>query len=109
MIRMISNLAIPTLAITVALAGPAAAGEIRVSLIGKDDQAIQADIHKAAVKVCRDAYADDRTYEFYFLNDCVSEAEAGAMAQAKAYQQAVAAGAATSIAALSSSAPAPSR
>jgi hypothetical protein len=94
MIRLIS-----TLAIAVALAGPAAAQQIKVSLIGKDDQTIRWEIHKAAVKACRNAYLGDRVAEFHYLSECISGAESGALAQARAYQ--ASAGSAASIASLS--------
>ena len=98
MIRMISTLALVT-----ALAGPAAAEQVKVSLIGKSDPAIRAEIHQAAKKVCREAYFGDRVAEFYNLDSCISDAEADAMAQVKAYQQATSSssGSTASIAALS--------
>lgn len=37
-----------------ALASPAAAGDIAVPILGRDDAAVKADIRKAAQKVCRD-------------------------------------------------------
>ncbi len=97
MIRTLSTLAILT-----ALAGPAAAQDIRVSVAGKDDKTVSAEIHKAAVKVCEDAYAGDRVAEFYELDSCVSNAQADGMAQVKAIRRAEASDR-TTLAALSPS------
>lgn len=102
MIRMIS-----TVALAVALAGPAAAEQVRVSLIGKDDQTIAADIHKAAVKACRNAYLGDRWAELQHLSGCIASAEAEGLARAKAWQAAN--GPVAPIASLSPSAVGPGR
>ncbi len=64
-----------------AIAGPASAMEIRVSLAGKDPDAIRADIEKAARKAClADSSALGLVYE---LNDCVKASVADALAQIK--------------------------
>ncbi len=89
-----------TLALITALASPALAQEARVSLAGKDDQTIRAEIHQAAVKVCQDAYIGDRVAEFYELDACVSQAQADGMAQFKATREAEAAADRTTLAAL---------
>ena len=101
-----NNRMISTLAISLALASPAAAEQVKVSLIGKDEPTLRAEIHKAAVKACRTAYIGDRIAEFYYLQDCISDAEASGLQQARA---ALATGSSTAIASLSPAAPAPAR
>lgn len=49
--------ALIVLAGVVAIAGPAAARDVSVPIIGRDDAAVKADIRKAAVRVCQDAQA----------------------------------------------------
>jgi len=81
MIRILS-----TFALVAALAGPAMAQEARVSVAGKSDQTLRADVHKAAVKVCVESYAFER-HGLYDVDACVAQAETEAMAQVKAIQQ----------------------
>jgi hypothetical protein len=81
MIRILSTLVLVT-----ALAGPAMAQEARVSVSGKSDQSLHADIHKAAVKVCTEALSRER-YSLQELYSCVDQAEADGWTQAKAIQQ----------------------
>lgn len=81
MIRILS-----TFALAAALAGPAMAQEARVSVTGKSEQAVRADIHKAAVKVCTESYAFG-PHSLYDVDACVAQAEADGMAQAKVVQQ----------------------
>jgi hypothetical protein len=70
---------ITLLAAASALAGPAAAQSLKVSLVGKDPAAIHADITHAANIVCfRDAQGP---LEIYAMRECVADtvkaAEAG--------------------------------
>lgn len=75
-----------TLALVTALAGPAMAQDARVSVTGKSQQTLRADIHKAADKVCSKAYLDERT-GVYDLGACIAREDASGMAQARAIQQ----------------------
>jgi hypothetical protein len=104
MIRTLS-----ALAVVAALASPAAAESTRVSIAGKDDQAIRADVHKAAKKVCNEAYLGDPVAAFHELNDCVADAETGAMVQVRAIERAAAAASRTDLAALAPPSPATGR
>jgi hypothetical protein len=85
---MIRNLSI--LILITAFAGPAAAQDIRVSVVDKDDGTVQADIHKAAVKVCRNTFIGDPLDAFHEMDGCVASAQGDAMAQVKAIRQAAA-------------------
>jgi hypothetical protein len=84
MIRTLS-----TLFIFAALAGPVSAGEVRVSLAGKDDAAVRSDVNRAAEKVCTEAYTGVRG-ELHEWAACIDDATAEAMAQVKAARQAAA-------------------
>jgi hypothetical protein len=86
---MSRNLSILILA--TALAGPATAEDIRVSLVGKDEGTVQADVHKAAVKICRDIFIGDLQNGFYEMDGCVASVQDDAMAQVRAIRQAAAA------------------
>jgi len=56
----------------VAIAGPASAGDITVSLVGKTPAAIHADIERAAATACREAYASS-ALGFYQTSQCVAD------------------------------------
>jgi hypothetical protein len=86
MIRTISTLT--ALLVLTALAQPAGAQQVRVSLAGKDDQAIRADVHKAAIQVCNDAFLGDHVAAFQQFDSCVAGAESRALSDVKAVQQA---------------------
>ena len=66
---MIKTFAILTVA--AAIAGPAAATEIRLSFLGKDDATLQAEIKQAATTVCLD---DSRDFAgLYLTRRCVAD------------------------------------
>ena len=77
-------------AAALAAAGSAEAGDVRVSLVGKDAAAIHADIRKAARQACWDEIAG--SFVLYpMLGECIAKAVAdaearlpAAMAQAQA-------------------------
>jgi hypothetical protein len=85
---MIRNLSI--LILITAFAGTASAQDIRVNVADKDDQTVQADIHKAAVKVCRNTYIGDPFDAFEEMDSCVAAAQDDAMAQVQTIRQAAA-------------------
>ncbi len=66
---------------TAALAGPASAQDIRVSLAGKSPAAVKADINRAAVEVCASA-ARAGDIGFFEMRDCVSTVASDGMQQA---------------------------
>jgi hypothetical protein len=66
---MIKTFAILTM--TAALATSASAAEVRVSLVGKDEATLKADILQAAQTVCAD---DDRTLaSMYYERMCIAD------------------------------------
>ena len=71
------------LLLTVAAAGPAAAQDIRVSVVGKSPAVIREDIDRAAHAVCVSAYRDG-TVGFWELNSCVRAASDDGLQQARA-------------------------
>lgn len=82
MMRMFSTVAIAAL-----IAGPATAAEqVRVNMFGKSDQAIQAEIHKAAQRACRGSVMEDGRTDLHAMPDCIADAEARAMSQARVYE-----------------------
>ncbi len=85
MIRTLSTLIIIT-----ALAGPAAAQDIAVSIAGKDAKAVAAEIDKAAWSVCSTAYLKD-DIELHDVADCAKSAAEDGKAAAKALRVSVAA------------------
>ena len=74
-----------TFLVLAALAGPAAAQDIKVDVAGKDAMAISLAIDKAAWTVCTRAYLD-MSVERGALADCAKAAADDALAQAKAYE-----------------------
>ena len=72
MIRLVT-----LLSVVAAVAGPAAAADIHVSLIGKDAKAIHADIVAAANVVCTEELAKEMPHPVapmvYAMNACVEE------------------------------------
>ena len=85
MIRTLSTLILIT-----ALAGPAAAQDITVSLAGKDARTISVEIDKAAWAVCSAAYLKD-DIDLHDLPDCAKSAADGGKAEAKALHASIAA------------------
>jgi hypothetical protein len=71
------------LLLSAAIAGPAAAEDIRISLADKDPATVRAEIDRAATAVCTRAYRDEQI-EFQELLQCPSLVSADAEAQAKA-------------------------
>ncbi len=92
--RMISTLS--TLSILAAIAGPAAAQDVEVSLAGKDARTVSAEIDKAAWAVCTAAWRHGDV-EFHALADCAAGAAFDARAQVATHVAS-----ATSVAALAS-------
>jgi hypothetical protein len=72
---------ITLLVAAVALAGPAAAQSVKVSLAGKDPAAIRTDIAHAARVVCREATMLDQ-FQFYTMPRCVADTIKAAEAKA---------------------------
>jgi hypothetical protein len=64
---MIKTLAILTM--TAAIAGPAAAAEVRLSFVGKDEATLKADIRQAAQTVCADT--ERGTMAMYYERQCI--------------------------------------
>ncbi len=73
--------------LTAALAGPAAAEEIRISLVDKDPSTVRAEIIQAADTVCSTAFREGEI-EVQEMIQCPSMLSADAMAQASAYRPA---------------------
>jgi hypothetical protein len=86
MIRTLS-----TLILVAGFAGPALAQEARVSIVGKDDATVRAEIHQAAKSVCRSAYVHDKLDDAQQIEDCIDSAETDGVAQLKAYRLATSA------------------
>ena len=87
------NRTLSTFILITALAGPAAAQDVRVSLAGKDDQTIRADIHRAAQHACSDEYLSDPSRMLREYDACVAAAETQALADVRAIRQSQAASA----------------
>ncbi len=87
---------ITTLIALTALAGPAAAQDITVSLAGKDARTISVEIEKAAWTVCTAAYlkGDITLHE---VNDCARSSADDGQAEAKAKALAPVAGVAAPV------------
>jgi hypothetical protein len=64
---MIKTIAI--LAAAVAIATPAAAAEVRVSFVGKDDATLKAEVTRAAQAVCKDT--EHGFLATYFERQCI--------------------------------------
>ncbi len=75
------------LAVLVALAGPAAAQEARVNVVGKDQSTARQDIRQAVQAVCRAADRDGAFQGAYTIQNCLMDGESRGMAQYRAYQQ----------------------
>ena len=71
-----------TLLLTAAIAGPAAAQEVRVSLAGKNPAAIREDIARAASTVCTSAYLHGEV-GLHELNACQRTALDDGLQQAR--------------------------
>ena len=69
--------------LTAAAAGPAAAQDIRVSVLGKSPAVIREDIGRAAQSVCAAAYRDG-TVGFWEMHDCVRAVSEDGLQQARA-------------------------
>ncbi len=67
-----------------ALAGPAAAQEVRISVADKDPATLRADIQKAADTVCAAAYRQG-DLAISEMNDCARVATDDGLAQARVY------------------------
>ena len=103
MIRTLSTLLLLT-----ALAGPAAAQEVTISLAGKDAKTLRADIDKAAWSVCTQAFLSSRI-AFAEQADCARGAADDAEAQVKAYSLTTADLGSVSVLAVNDSRSAPQR
>jgi len=66
------------------IAAPASAQSIRITTAGKSSQQIQAEVHKAAVRVCSDS-TEHSGLDFYLRRSCIRGAEHDALAQAGAF------------------------
>lgn len=66
-----------------AVAGPAAAQDIRVSISGKSPAVLREDISRAAAAVCATAVREGDV-DFFELNDCVRVVSDDSLQQAKA-------------------------
>ena len=86
MIRTLST-ALIALSALAGAAAPAAALDVRVSLVGKDMAAIRTDIRKAASTVCRDALRGS-TGGVATLGGCIAQVSAEPLALAKAAKEA---------------------
>jgi|WetSurMetagenome_2_1015567.scaffolds.fasta_scaffold100772_3 hypothetical protein len=73
------------LLLSAAIAGPAAAEDIRISLADKDSATVRAEIDRAADAVCSSAYRDGQI-EFQEMLQCPSLISADAQDQAKAIE-----------------------
>ena len=75
------------LAVLVALAGPAAAQEARVNIVGRDAATARQDIRQAVEAVCKAADRDGAFHGAYTIQNCLMDGESRGMAQYRAYQQ----------------------
>ena len=91
MIRTVSTLIVIT-----ALAGPAAAQDITVSIAGKDARTIAVEIDKAAWAVCSTAYLKD-DIDLHDVPDCAKSAADDGKAQAKSLHALAAAATASDV------------
>ena len=73
------------LLLSAAIAGPAAAQEVRVSLADKDPATIASDIHRAAETVCYSAQKDGEVRPQEMAR-CISDVADDGMSQARAYE-----------------------
>jgi hypothetical protein len=80
-----------TVAILVALAGSAAAQDLRVNVVGKDEATARQDIRQAVETVCKAADHDGAFQGAYTIQNCLMDGEARAMAQYRDYQRQAAA------------------
>lgn len=85
---MIRTLTLAAMA-AVAVAAPASAGEIRVSLAGKSPEQVKAEITSAARAVCLKATASE-TFRLMALDSCQRDTVAAAVAQIGGTQMAAA-------------------
>jgi len=79
--------ALSALALFAVLAGPAAAQEVRINVAGKDAATVRTDVRRAVETVCQQANRDGAFQGAYTVQDCLSNGEASAMQQVKAYQR----------------------
>lgn len=79
--------ALSALVLIAALAGPAAAQEVRVSVAGKDAAAVRTDIRRAVEQVCKTADRDGAFNGAYRLQNCLMDGESRAVQQYKAWQR----------------------
>jgi hypothetical protein len=75
------------IALTLALAGSAAAQEVRINVVGKDDAAVRADIRQAVEQVCQTANRAGQFQGAYTVQNCLMDGQTRALAQYKAYQR----------------------
>lgn len=75
------------LILSAAIAGPAAAQDVRIRVADRDPSAVRADIYKAAQTVCYAGFkrGDVRTQE---MGLCIQDVADDAEAQARAYEKA---------------------
>jgi hypothetical protein len=79
--------ALSALALVALLAGPAAAQEVRVNVIAKDEATVRQDVRQAVETVCKAASRDGAFNGAYTVQDCLMNGETRAMQQYKAYQR----------------------
>ncbi len=82
MTRMLS-----AFALLAALAGPAAAQDLRVNVVGKDEAAARQDIRQAVETVCKAADRQGAFRGAYTVQNCLMDGESQGMAQYRAYQR----------------------
>jgi hypothetical protein len=75
------------LALLLALTGPAAAQEVRLNVVGKDEATVRQDIRQAVEAVCRQADRDGAFQGAYRLQDCLANEETKALQQYREYQR----------------------
>jgi hypothetical protein len=81
---------LPTVALIAAIAGPAAAQEIRLELAGKSEAAARQEIRRAVEQVCQAADRQGAFRGVYTLQNCLMDGESRGMAQFEANQHAAA-------------------
>jgi len=77
-----------TVAILAAIAGPAAAQEIRLNLAGQDEASARQEIRQAVQTVCQAADRQGAFHGAYTVQNCLMDGESRAMAQYRANVQA---------------------
>jgi hypothetical protein len=90
------------LVILAALAGPAAAQEARVNVVGMSEAAARQEIRQAVQTVCQAADRQGAFDGVYTVQNCLMDGEARGMAQYRDYQRAAAAQSQAQVPALAS-------